>query len=289
MVQLDMVGYTLGMGSTDVRSAQGPSHIAKWLELNCAWPIVWHGMFGDTTAARQMQALGDIQDACQSLAQVTQQLTLSQKRWVACGGDHSAAIGTWSGAASAIDGPLGLIWFDAHLDAHTPETSHTKNIHGMPIACLLGHGPAELTAIQNPHPKLKPEHIHYIGVRDYEAEEMDFVRSQGVNLYPIEAVQTHGFSNVLTQVCRDLQNTTVGFGLSFDVDGLDPSDAPGVATTVDNGMRWAEVAPAINQLFSHPKLVGLEIVEYNPDLDVDGKTLAIVTELLGYYWQSYHM
>lgn len=283
-MQLDLVGYALGIGSTDNRSANGPRAIAQWLSLNDIMPVTWHGMHGvEGITVGQMQALPYITSACQSLAETTHKLATQKKRWVSVGGDHSGAIGTWSGVSAATQGPIGLIWFDAHLDAHTPESSHTKNIHGMPIACLLGHGPDELTQIQGPQAKLKPEHIHYIGIRDYETEEMDFVLSQGINFYTNQDVKEQGFHKILMSVCQKLEQSTVGFGLSFDVDGLDPEDAPGVATAVADGVRWSEVKPAIETVLSHPSLLGLEIVEFNPDLDVDNKTLDIIISLLKLY------
>ena len=280
---INLVGYALGVGSTDHRSSEAPHFLKRWLQENSELKVFWSAIHEAHSSLDKMKALPVISQTCQSLAKSIHDLALAQKRWVTIGGDHSAAIGTWSGLASAIDDPIGLIWFDAHLDAHTPETSHTHNIHGMPVACLLGHGPSELTHILTKHPKIKPEHIYYIGIRDYEDEEMAFIQAQGIHYYTNKQVASEGIESILSTVVETLSKQTVGFGLSFDVDGLDPKDAPGVATAVPEGVRWHDLSPCLPSLLQHPQLLGLEIVEYNPSLDVDHQTLSIVTTLLELY------
>ena len=197
---------------------------------------------------------------------------------VVVGGDHSCAIGTWRGVAQTMAGmPFGMLWIDAHLDAHTPQTSHSGALHGMPLACLLGVGPETLT---HGMPILLPQHVAVIGARSFEAEEYALLKGLAVRVFFMDEIVQRGLDAVMQEALSIVQCGTTGFGLSVDLDAIDPKDTPGVSTPSPSGLRAAELVSALARLRNHPGLLALEIAEYDPHRDDDGKTARVVTDLL---------
>lgn len=196
------------------------------------------------------------------------------------GGDHSSAIGTWSGITNALkkQGDIGLIWIDAHLDSHTPETSETQAIHGMPLAALLGYGYASLTFVANAEPKLKPENVVVIGARSYEEGEHELLKELGVKIFYMEDVAEFGLDWCFKEALHIVNLRTAGFGISLDIDSLDLRQAPGVGSPVAGGIDLMYLLDMFDEM-PRQKLVGFEMVEYNPHLDVDGKT-AMACEMI---------
>jgi arginase len=185
------------------------------------------------------------------------------------GGDHSCAIGTWSGVHRTLadKGPLGLIWIDAHMDSHTFATTPSGQIHGMPLAVLLGHGEAALTAIDGAEAKLRPEHVCLIGVRSFEAGEAALLHRLGVRVFDMDEVRRRGLAAVFDEALSIVRHSTAGFGVSVDLDALDPEEEPGVTTPVPGGLCRADLAAALSHLRGDPAFVAMEIVEYNPRRD----------------------
>jgi len=198
---------------------------------------------------------------------------------VVLGGDHAIAIGTWGGVARRMAGaPFGLVWMDAHLDAHTLATTPSQNAHGMSAAVLLGHGMPEFLAIAGG--VLRPEHLCYVGVRSYEAAEWALLRHLGVKIFYMEDVRERGLAAVMAEAVRIASTGTAGFGLTIDLDGFDPEDVPGVGLKVADGIRGAEAAATLRGIGHDPRLLALEIVEYSPDLDREQRTAMLVLDLL---------
>jgi arginase len=190
------------------------------------------------------------------------------------GGDHSQAIGTISGMArhhKARSERIGVIWVDAHTDMNTPDTTSSGNIHGMPLAALLGYGSPELTALAGDGPALQPEDVAIIGVRDVDPREVELVRRTGVGVYTMSELDARGTSVCLREAYERVSRHTVGVHLSFDLDGVDPQHAPGVGTPVPGGLTLRE-SHLICELAAHHKLLGMEMVELNPTLDVRNQT-----------------
>src|SRR5437667_4091648 len=203
---------------------------------------------------------------------------------VVLGGDHAGAIGTWGGVARGLAtsalgaAPIGLIWFDAHLDAHTAKTSPSLNPRGMSAAVLLGHGEELFLAIGGN--VLRPENLCYIGARSYESGEIALLRRLGVRIFKMDAVRRRGLDAVLADALTIATSGTAGFGPTIDLDGFEPEDAPGIGLKTENGLRRAEMLRALAGLGHRPDLAGIEIVEYIPDLDENQRTAHLVPDLL---------
>ena len=198
---------------------------------------------------------------------------------VVIGGDHAIAIGTWGGVARGMRrAPFGLIWMDAHLDAHTVATTPSMNAHGMSAAVLLGHGTPEFLAVGGG--ALRPEHLCYVGVRSYEVAEWALLRRLGVRIFYMEEVRERGLATVMAEALAIVTQGTRGFGLTIDLDGFDPADVPGVGLPVADGLRGVEAAAVLRGIARDPRLRALEIVEYAPALDHDHRTAHLVLALL---------
>jgi arginase len=196
------------------------------------------------------------------------------------GGDHSCAIGTWKGIARALAprGPLGLVWLDAHLDAHTPATTPSGMLHGMPVACLLGHGDPRLALDRRQ--ALDPRRICMVGARSFEAEEAALLNRLGVRVFPMRELKRRGLGEVMEEALAIARDGAGGYGVSLDLDALDPRDAPGVGIAVRGGIRASELRRALARLGRDPALGALEIAEYNPYCDRNGVTARLVAEII---------
>jgi arginase len=199
------------------------------------------------------------------------------------GGDHSCAIGSWSGVAYNLqkkNQELGLIWIDAHMDSHRPETSETGNLHGMPVSHLLGYGHKELTSILSALPKLKPENLVFFGIRSFEKPEEDFLHSLGVKIYYQDMLSDENFEALFLEEYNRLALQTNGnIGISLDLDGLDPKEIAAVGTPVANGIDSRIFLETMNKIDTK-HLIGFEIGEYNPSLDKDHRSMHYMLELL---------
>ncbi|THF64047.1 ornithine--oxo-acid transaminase [Pseudothauera nasutitermitis] len=188
------------------------------------------------------------------------------------GGDHSVAAGTWRGVARRVQprGTLGLIWIDAHLDSHTDLSTHSGNIHGMPLAALLGEGHEALTGVPGPRPD--PNRVCLIGARAWEAEELQRLTRLGARVFTMAEVHRRGLAAVFREALEIVRDGTAGFGVSVDLDAVDPLDMPAVLCPEPDGLRAAELADALHALRACGDLAALEIVEYVPERDPRGES-----------------
>ncbi len=205
---------------------------------------------------------------------------------ICLGGDHSAAIGSVSGTAAhcAAHGErVGMVWVDAHTDMNTPETTPSGNIHGMPMACLLGHGPRELTHILRPEgapPHLSAETCAFIGIRDVDETELALVHASGVTVFTMEDVDLLGAREVMRRALLVANRGTRGFHFSFDMDGVDPEVAPGVGTPVKGGLSYREAHLLCEMAASSQRMLAMDVMETNPALDMANKTGSFGVELI---------
>lgn len=198
------------------------------------------------------------------------------------GGDHSIAVGTVAGLSSfhhARGRRIGLVWFDAHGDMNTPETSPSGNIHGMPLAAVLGHGPDELTRLGTRFPMVDVEAAVLVGVRSLDRHERELVRESGIRTFTMRDIDVQGIHRVMQQAIAIATRDTAGFHLSFDLDGTDPGTAPGVGTPVRGGTTYRESHVVMEHAAESGRLLGLELTEINPILDTRNQTAEFAVEL----------
>lgn len=186
------------------------------------------------------------------------------------GGDHSIAMGTFAGTSSYCrkkDQSVGLIWFDAHGDMNIPGSSPSGNIHGMPLAHLLGKGDEQLKNIQGFSPKVKAGNVALIGIRDIDAVERRAIRESGIHAFTMREIDEHGMAAVSRRALEIVNDGTAGFHISFDVDGCDPTVIPGSGTLVPGGVSFREAHLLMEYCADDGRLLSMEIVELNPFLD----------------------
>lgn len=199
------------------------------------------------------------------------------------GGDHSIAAGTVSGVAEFYrrqEQRVGLMWIDAHSDINTPESSPSGNVHGMPLAAILGLWQDELSRIYDFSPKVLPENTVIIGVRDIDQAEKDNIRKAGVTeVYTMRDIDERGMRTVMEEALRTAGRGTAGYHVSLDMDWIDPEDAPGVGTPVRGGATYREAHLAMEIIADHGRMTSLEIVEVNPVIDEHNRTAMLAVEL----------
>jgi arginase len=199
------------------------------------------------------------------------------------GGDHSLAAGSISGLSRFYrrqNQKIGLVWIDAHSDINTPETSPSGNVHGMPLAALLGLGPEALGNIYGYSPKIDAENTVLIGVRDIDAAERANIRHAGMTeVYTMRDIDERGMRSVMEDALRAAGRGTIGYHVSLDMDWIDPEDAPGVGTPVRGGATYREAHLAMEILADHGRLLSFEIVEVNPVIDEHNRTADLAVEL----------
>jgi arginase len=227
--------------------------------------------------------LREITDACVMLAADVKKILGDGEIPVVLGGDHSIAIGSVAGVAAhfrARGQQLGLIWFDAHADMNTPETSPSGNIHGMPLAALLGHGAPELTGIEGFSPKLDPRFCAHIGARDVDPGERELIRQLGIRFFTMREIDERGMCACVDEAIHIASQAPAGYHVTFDVDALDPGDAPGSGTVVRGGLTYRESHLAMEHVAEAGRMTSIEMVEINTALDINNKTAELGVELI---------
>jgi arginase len=231
----------------------------------------------------KLRYLREISNACEQLADEVEAILQADELPLVVGGDHSIAIGSFSGAASYFkqhDETLGLIWFDAHADMNTPESTPSGNIHGMPLAALLGYGTPELTNVAGYAPKLDPRLCVHVGARDIDAGERELIQRLGMRFFTMREIDERGMSACMDEAIKIASQGTGGYGVTFDVDALDPGDAPGSGTLVRGGLTYREAHLGMEKIAEAGGMRYLEIVEINTALDVNNKTAELGVELI---------
>lgn len=232
----------------------------------------------------KLRHLEEIVEASSKLAQTVEREVELERFPLILGGDHSIAIGTLAGLHRHYEN-LGVIWFDAHGDVNTAETSPSGNIHGMPLAVSLGNGHPNLTEIMSKDAKVKPENVVLIGARDLDDGEKDLLKRLNIKVYTMNEVNRYGMAQVIEETINYLKERTDGVHLSFDLDALNPQEAPGVGTPVEGGVTFRESNLALQMLFEANLITSAEFVEVNPLLDQQNQTgktaVALIGALLG--------
>ena len=226
--------------------------------------------------------LGLITKVCEELADETADAIAEGEVPLVLGGDHSLVAGSFAGAARhfAESGQrLGCIYLDAHGDLHTPETSLTRNVHGMPLAHLLGHGDERMRCIAGREPALLPRDLALVGIRDLDEPEREAIRSWGITCFTTRDIDEHGLREVMRRAIAVATASSDRLWVSCDMDWVDPKDAPGVGTPVRGGATYREAHLAMEMICDTGKLVGLDVVETNPILDERNRTAELAVQL----------
>jgi arginase len=280
-----ILGVASGAGAPDPGTARGPwalRHAQAFRAVTHRPGVDW----ADTLYARPgltETPLARVRDVCERLAAEVRETLEAAALPVVIGGDHSIAIGTWSGARAFLGaaGVPGLLWLDAHMDSHTPQTTYSGALHGMPLACLLGVGDKRLVRLGGVAPKLLPAYTALLGARSYEAEEAEFLARQGVRVYDAAELERRGFDACLPEALAIARRAPAGWGISIDLDFFDPASAPGVGCAEPDGPQPGRVLAMLRALRGDPALLAVEITEFNPDRDIEGRTAALVAALVG--------
>jgi arginase len=225
----------------------------------------------------------EIAKVCQKVYQTALSSLAEGAMPLVLGGDHSLGAGSAAAAADWAKNtqglPLGLLWIDAHADMNTPATSPSGNVHGMPLAALLGSEPAELARIGGFSPKVLPAHTVLIGLRHLDEREKVAVRDAGVHVFTMKDIDRQGIASIVEQAVQHAGVGTAGIHVSFDMDACDPSIAPGVGTPVKGGLDYREAHMVMEIVADSGRMTSLDIVEVNPTLDVRNTTAQLGAEL----------
>jgi arginase len=290
--QIRVIGVPLDLGQSRRGVDMGPSAVrVAGLEarLEAIGHIVEDG--GNVAVAIPEQKkegaahakyLKEITATCTKSAELVLKTLEAGKVPLVLGGDHSVAAGTVAGVAEFYrrqNQKIGLIWIDAHSDMNTPESSPSGNVHGMPLAAIMGLGPAELGNIFNFSPKIHPENCVLVGIRDVDAIEKENIRRAGVEVFTMRDIDERGMRSVMEEALRMAGRGTAGYHVSLDMDWIDPEDAPGVGTPVWGGATYREAHLAMEIISDHGRLLSLEIVEVNPVIDEHNQTADLAVEL----------
>ena len=234
-------------------------------------------------AQRGARYLGAITSVCRDVAGLTRKALEEGHFPMLLGGDHSLAAGSIAGAAAfhaTRDARIGVIWIDAHADLNTPGSSNSGNVHGMPLAHLLGHGDSALCNVAGIRPAVRGNNVAIVGLRDTDQAEREHIDKWKVRALTMRSIDERGVRSVMDEAIQVASEGTAGIWVSFDLDCLDPVDAPGVGTAVPGGMSYREAHLAMEMLADTGRLVGVDLVEVNPVLDEYNKTAGIGTDLL---------
>ena len=290
---LSLLGVPLGYGASMAGVDIGPAalRVARITQRIAHLGYSVHDL-GDMRLERpqtlpeddeKLKYVREISNACEQLAVEVEEILKAGQLPLIVGGDHSITIGSFAGVASYYkkqNETLGLIWFDAHADMNTPESTPSGNIHGMPLAALLGYGAPELTNVAGFAPKLDPQLCAHVGARDIDPGEREMIKKLGMRFFTMREIDERGMNEVMDDAIKIASRGTAGYSVTFDVDVLDPGDAPGSGTLVRGGLTYREAHLGMEKIAEAGGMRSLEIVEINTALDVNNKTAELGVELI---------
>ena len=293
-----IIGVPMDLGASRRGTDMGPSAL-RIAGLGAAIRKMGYTLEREEDIAVAAMETGTVEDSkarfkpqilavCTELANRVKELMDNSEFPLVIGGDHSIAMGTVSGAAAHFrerGEEMGLLWFDAHGDMNIPGVSPSGNIHGMPLAHLLGRGDPDLAGILGYTPKLNPDKVVLIGIRDIDAGERKIIHESGIHVFTMRDIDELGMAKVARTAMEIVTNGTAGFHVSFDVDGCDPSVIPGSGTLVPGGVRFREAHLLLEYCADTRHMTSMEVVELNPFLDHGNvsaeRTLQLITSALG--------
>ncbi len=295
---INIIGVPMDLGASRRGTDMGPSALRiaglgdklrqLGLEVGREEDIAVPAMETRSTQDSEARYKPQILEVCTQLAHRTREIMDQGDFPLVLGGDHSIAMGTVAGVAAHFrekSESVGLLWFDAHGDMNIPGVSPSGNIHGMPLAHLLGRGDADLAGILGFTPKVNPENVAIVGLRSIDSGERKIIRESGIKALTMRDIDERGMASVATEAIEVVTNGTAGFHVSFDVDGCDPSVIPGSGTLVPGGVRFREAHLLMEYCADSTKMCSLEVVELNPFVDHGNvsaeRTLHLILSALG--------
>jgi len=232
---------------------------------------------------KRAKYMTEIAETCKDLAEIVQKCLEEDFVPLVLGGDHSIAAGAVTGVAAHFrkaKKQIGYIWLDAHGDMNTPESSPSGNVHGMPLAAVMGYGAPELVDLLGFKPKVEPQNIVLVGVRDLDLQERRLVKKSGVRVFTMRDIDERGMREVMADALKYATDDTDGISVSLDMDFVDPSDAPGVGTPVRGGVTYREAHLAMEMIADSDAMASMEVVEINPVIDEHNRTALLGVELI---------
>ena len=292
MASISLLGVPLDLGASRRGVEMGPSAV-RLAQLATRLEQLGHDVIdtGDVPVptretlgfGRGIDFLPTITEVCRDVASRTADIVRANRIPLVLGGDHSVGAGSVAGVATALaerGQRLGLLWIDAHADLNTPESTLSGNVHGMPVAHILGHGDPAMAALSSRTPAVSPEHVVIIGARDLDQAERAHARAFGVTIYTMRDIDERGLRTILLEAIAQVSNGTNGLHVSLDLDFVDPREAPGVGTPVRGGATYREAHLAMETLWDTGRVVSLDLVEVNPVLDTMNQTAELAVGLM---------
>lgn len=292
MASIALLGVPLDLGASRRGVEMGPSAV-RLAQLATRLESLGHQVTdtGDVAVPTRetlgfgtgIEYLPTIASVCREVATRTAALIRNGSIPLVLGGDHSVAAGSVAGVSTALaerGERLGLIWLDAHADLNTPQSTLSGNVHGMPVAHLLGHGDPDMARLASPAPAVRPEHTVIIGARDLDQAERSNARDFGVTIYTMRDLDERGLRTILAEAIAKVSQGTAGIHVSLDLDFVDPQEAPGVGTPVRGGATYREAHLAMETLWDTGRVVSMDLVEVNPVLDRFNQTAELAVGLM---------
>jgi arginase len=286
-----IIGVPLDYGASKRGASGGPAAIRRAnlieglealdLEVTDAGDLPVPKVAASSTG--KLKNAAAILKVCAGLEKQTYEAVANASVPLILGGDHSLAVGSVSGVAHALRDKgrkVGLIWVDAHADMNTPETSPTGNVHGMPLAHLLGMGHKDFARLGGFAPKIDPRNMVLIGIRDVDRAEAVNIRKSGIRVFSMQEIDRYGMGVVTEQAIDMASDGTAGFHVSFDIDSVDPGNAPGTGTIKRGGLTYRESHLFMELVADSERMVGLDLVEVNPLEDTQNATAVLASELI---------
>lgn len=291
--QVTLIYVPLYLGGSHRGAALGPAAM-KVADLRerikaCGWEIRQEveltipespDWFEENTYAR---CLPEITALSNELSKIVESALEAGTLPITIGGDHSLAIGTIAGSSNYFrkhKENFGLLWFDAHGDINTPETSQSGNVHGMPLAVCLGHGPSAVTQLNEYSPKVEATRSALVGIRDLDPPEFEMIDHTGIAAYSMSDINEMGIETVVERALSKVADNSAGIHLSFDIDVLDPEIAPGVSTVAKDGIKQEQIMKALSMIAKTGLVRTIDMVELNPTRDIQNRTAELAVEMI---------